>query len=510
MDTAAHFFGRAFLLLQQRFRDASSTEALQECFQQFQETFECPWTDQGHRPLRFRYFWNRDLEKIAKNRDKLRKIAKHTGARHDWVAHQEENKRLKRESRRQKRARARGNFLNLAYKDPAKANSILATALKNTRQGTTNLKDAARALNAQDFTKLLSQKLKGWPPVPSEPFEVGPRVKRAIGTALRLMKSNRSAGMDNIFSEGLQLVCKEATDLICEIWAACGRLNCTPRELREAEVIPLHKKRETSDPENYRPISLISHVRKIIDKAIDILIREEYNFHRFQVGFRSTMGTETAILRASRAIDEDYHYLACLDLKSAYDSVPRRKLMRRLQRLLSKNVCAMVTHTLQPTKIVTRGDNTQLQGQLELGVQQGSPTSPSLFNIYIDGLANDIERLAGFDTSNAAILYADDVLLLAKTPWELQRLLDIATRWAGINDMTWSTGKSSVMVPSGCNYRFSLAHEALQREEEIEYLGSPCPYKVSLRQSNYNECRQRKQNAPRSIGSSAELVNSLL
>ena len=404
-------------------------------------------------------------------------------------------------SKETEKATDAGEFSNLAYKDPEKANSVLATALRNARQYMTTPTDAAKALEHGNFTKLLAGKMKSEMPVEPQPFEVHPKVKHAIAAALSRMKPNRASGLDGIFAEGLQIARKEATDLLCEVWEACGRLNYTPSQLRAAEIIPLYKKGDTSRPENYRPIALLSHVRKVIDKAVDLLVRAEYNFHNFQVGFRALMGTETAIVRAQEAIDDGYLFLACLDLKAAYDSVPRSHLMRRLRRVLSKNTCDMVSHILQPTSFVTRGDNQKNQGSLQVGVQQGSPASPALFNIYIDELALDLDRLAYFDTSRAAIFYADDVLLLAKSPWELQRLLDIASRWARCNGMTWSTEKSSALAPEHCTYSFKLAGDALQQVSELDYLG------VSLALSGVTDTRSlgRIQAAQAKFSAIAEL-----
>ena len=261
---------------------------------------------------------------------------------------------------------------------------MLAPALKNARRSVTCPADASRALEPRNSTKLLDAKMKCELHVTSEPFEVPRKFKDAIGTALKMMKPSSGAGPDGIFAEGLQLAHKEATDLIAEIWTACGRLNYTPHQLRHADIIILHKKGDTALPENYRPIALFSHVRKVIDKTVDLLIREAYQFHKFQADFRGRMGTEIFILRAEDAIDSGYHFFACLDLKSSYDRVPRRKLMRRLKKVLSANMCDMMTHLLQPTTFITRGDDSLLQGRLELGVQQGSPSTSSLFNIYID------------------------------------------------------------------------------------------------------------------------------
>ena len=141
----------------------------------------------------------------------------------------------------------------------------------------------------------------------------------------------------------------------------------------------------------------------------------------------------------------------------------------------------MVCHTLQPTEIMTRGDTLKAKEVLTCGVQQGSPVSPALFNIFIDELALDIENRARFDVERAAIFYADDVLLLGKSEWEVQRLLDIATQWAQRSGMTWNTSKSHIIVPADTNMSFILAGAQLQCVEQIKYLGATLSLTIGLR-----------------------------
>ena len=67
-------------------------------------------------------------------------------------------------------------------------------------------------------------------------------------------------------------------------------------------------------------------------------------------------------------------------------------------------------------------------------------------------------------------MYASDVLLLARTLWELQTLLYTAIHWAAYSGMTWKTQKSFGMPPFSCADSFKLAGDTLQCKSEIESL----------------------------------------
>ncbi len=69
-----------------------------------------------------------------------------------------------------------------------------------------------------------------------------------------------------------------------------------PHTIQERDTI---KDGEHNDPKKYRPISLLSHTRKIVESAIDIILKKLYSNNPLQLGLQPGKSTETAILRAT-------------------------------------------------------------------------------------------------------------------------------------------------------------------------------------------------------------------
>ena len=108
---------------------------------------------------------------------------------------------------------------------------------------------------------------------------------------------------------------------------------------------------------------------------------------------------------------------------------------------------------------------------------QGGPASPTLFNIFIDTLANALQRHVWNPNSGLpAHLYTDDVIIHVKSMLDLQRALIICERWAVKCGMWWalSTGKSEVLLPSelGLQYKaFPFAGGLIITVTQASYLG---------------------------------------
>ena len=174
-------------------------------------------------------------------------------------------------------------------------------------------------------------------------------------------------------------------------------------------------------------------------------------------------------------------YAAFIDFKKAYDTVNRDLLLQRLKSLgingiFLRNIAAMYTKTEYSIKLKTGHSNNITSN---LGLKQGCPLSPMLFNIYID----DIKEV--FDESCYPIylqnekinhfLYADDLVLISESSEGLQKSLDKVYQFSKKKQLTISVNKSKSMVFNQTGrfikYPFNLNNKILEQVQSFCYLG---------------------------------------
>ncbi len=166
-----------------------------------------------------------------------------------------------------------------------------------------------------------------------------------------------------------------------------------------------------------------------------------------------------------------FHYAAILDLKAAYDRVPRDKLIVLLKRRLPNNLFRQVVPFLLTTWTRAVGDTSPTEAELTRGVPQESPLSPSLFNIFMDVLDERIQPKNNMNNDSRIILFADDVQLRARTREGLQAPLNAAKQWADEFDMTWSASKCATIQPENDTTPFYIGGELISVADSETYLG---------------------------------------
>ena len=206
-------------------------------------------------------------------------------------------------------------------------------------------------------------------------------LENIAGTISRL-PNGTAAGSDGIYCEMPKAASKETSICLTALWSACGKTAHTPMDGRTGLLVPIYKKGDPEISSNYRPICLLSSLRKVIERTLD----KEMQAHCFpnvmQMGFQAKLGTEMAIAQTVQAMKGGQKWTAVLDLKSAYDTVRRDLLFERCAKVLPDHIAAMISHTLQTLTVTTVGDDTKTEAKIDRGVTQVVQLA-QLFSIYL-------------------------------------------------------------------------------------------------------------------------------
>jgi hypothetical protein len=245
-------------------------------------------------------------------------------------------------------------------------------------------------------------------------------------------------------------------------------LSHMPDAMRAGETLLFPKTNPPSDnPAEYRPITLLPILIRVLHKIIDIEIRKhifgdpgadpvQRHLHSLifvgQAGFQKDRCANEAamtlhILLAAQRAGGGHNSLfgAFLDIHKAFDSLDHGHLLDMLEHNLH-----LSRDWLEIIRRLLIGNTTTLMGQhiaIHRGSAQGSPLSPSLCLVYLDDLAKDLlaffhEHNIPFPLQNTVpglaqhwlllllLLFADDVLVLGLTLTHLQLILDRIGEWA--------------------------------------------------------------------------------
>lgn len=300
---------------------------------------------------------------------------------------------------------------------------------------------------------------------------------------------NKATGPDKIPAIVLRKAAPELATPLARLYQICFDRGLFPAAWKVADVIPCHKKGDKHSPSNYRPISLLSIISKVMERLIYEAMWHHIDTHQLisnrQFGFRAGHSTSDALTYVTQSLTNSMNNreearMTCLDISKAFDRVWHPGLLAKLCALgFSGKLLKWLKDYLQDRSLrVLLNGRTSGRKTINAGVPQGSILGPLLFIVFIDDISDNLE--------NPSILYADDATILsfiksredrvsvaASLNRDLDRIADWATSWnvqfgaAKCKTATISNRRDAV----GTHPSLQFFGTTLEEVEDIELLG---------------------------------------
>ena len=227
---------------------------------------------------------------------------------------------------------------------------------------------------------------------------------------------------------------------------------------------------------NYRPVSILSILSKILERHVHITLYGFLEAHKLitpdQSGFRPYHSCETALLKMTDEWLDNIDNgkitgLIYVDLRKAFDTVNHEYL---LQKLVAYGVseeswywfCTYLTKRTQ--QVHWQGETSQRQ-DITVGVPQGSILGPLLFTLYINDLPDCLDEKVHMYADDSTLMSTDKTLAALET--KMSASFHQMAKWMASNKLTLHVGKTKVQLIG------SYKKVTMDTKFTIEYNGQP-------------------------------------
>ena len=289
-----------------------------------------------------------------------------------------------------------------------------------------------------------------------------PITSKEIQDVILKLKRNKAFAGDQLLNEYFIESCDILLGHLVDLFNGILNSGHFPDQWSQGIIVPLFKKNDPNDVNNYRGVTLVSCFSKIFTGVLNKRLTDWAENNNMtsdsQFGFRRGRSTTDAIFVLHAAVQKVLNekgrlFCAFVDFRKAFDSVYLNGLWFKLFKLgINGKMLKIFKDMYNQVKTCVRACNSYSEFfECAVGLKQGEVISPLFFSLFIDDLELFLQDdpncgLNLDDITFILMLFADDMVILGNTISDLQHGLDLlhtyCTKWG----LQVNTDKTKILV----------------------------------------------------------------
>ena len=207
-------------------------------------------------------------------------------------------------------------------------------------------------------------------------------------------------------------------NILTDIINQCFTQATFPSSLKCAYITPIYKKGDSSIPSNYRPISVLPTLSKLIERSLFVrltkFLSDNTIINPIQFGFTKNKSTQDAIINLTEFMyntlnSKEISFHIFVDYRKAFDTINRSILFSKLEKYGIRGLpLDLIKNYLSDRKQIVKHNNVFSSSRVvSCGLPQGTILGPLFFLLYV----NDMPK---FSSTCSPVLFADDTTLSFK------------------------------------------------------------------------------------------------
>jgi hypothetical protein len=314
-----------------------------------------------------------------------------------------------------------------------------------------------------------------------------------IRMAIETLKRGKAAGVDGMINEILMYGGDDLEMALHKFFNKLWEMEEFPTEWSKGLISPIFKGGSEEDklnPMKYRGITLLSVIGKlftcVLKNRLEYWCEGNNILDDEQAGFRRARSTIDHIFTLHEVImtrRPKRTYCCFIDIQKAYDRVWRKGLWKKLYDYgIRGKMWRMIKNIYQNVESCVQVNGRRSRFfPINVGLRQGCVLSPLLFDLFINGLIEEIKKSdlgVSYGQEKIAILmFADDIVLTAENAEELQQLMDLTQNYSERWRFKFNHIKSAVVIfrhhrtTAETSREWRLGNELVAELDSYKYLG---------------------------------------